>query len=464
MNLPYRALLCGSVPLLIVVCACSGSSMPDAQDATPDPPLTPPGSLHSALIGDSLCVAGIPRSGSLVPLAVERLQELGVGLVRTDLTWSLMEPSQGDFDFNPMDERVMPYWNGGIDVLGILDYGNPWATSVEGADDKVPPDDPADFAAYVIAIVGHFDGILDTYEIWNEPNAGYRFWKPELKGDPAAFGVLLKAAVTAGRATCPTCRFVFGAPFFHSQLIDGHIPFLEQTQEAHPDLASFYDVMGFHPYPFYPPTTAPEGPPPANEWSFAQMLEGVREVMETGGAADHPVWTTEVGWPIFGRVTPERQADFLVRAYMALIAMDAAPICWYNLFDGPNPGDFPPEDAFGLLTYGDPDTGVEHMPKPSFHAMAQLGNRFAKGRITRDLRAAGVVAEGVRGYQIEVGTVVWWVVWTFPEVTGTVVLPGSAVEIRDVTGELMENESADTAMMVSDRPRFFRLESLDSNP
>ena len=55
-------------------------------------------------------------------------------------------------------------------------------------------------------------------------------------------------------------------------------------------------------------------------------------------------------------------------------------------------------------------------------------------------------------------------VWTFPAVTGTVALPGSAVEIRDVTGELTANESAGTAMMVSGSPRFFRIESLDSKP
>jgi hypothetical protein len=319
----------------------------------------------------------------------------------------------------------------------------------------------------VDAVTTWFRGRMTDYEIWNEPNAGYRFWKTEALGDPVAFGTLLIAAVTAGRQACPECRFAFGGPFFHSQLINGHIPFLTDVQAAHPDLSEHYDAMGFHPYPMYPPQAAPEGPPPGSEWAFSEMVAGVREVMALQGAGDRALWTTEVGWPVYGAVDAERQAAFLVRAYLHLVALQATPVCWYDLFEGPDPEAFPPEGAFGLLTRGDLEAGDPPTPKPAYQALSQLGNRFADYSLVQDLRQAGRLPEGVYGYALaNAGSSErWWVLWRYPETEPlSVVLPADVLELRDMQGVSLPLRADSAGWRVDAHPRFFRMDTIETSP
>ena len=427
-----------------------------AEDVTPPPP---PGLVSSPPLGDVLCVAGVPGGGERQTLGVEALTTAGVHWIRTGLTWGQAEPTKGTFTLEKLESRVGPYLaTGKIDVIALLAYGNPWATTATEDDQYYPPDDPADFAAYVDAVVTWFDGRISRFEIWNEENAGYRFWKPTVSGDPEAYGALLIAAVAAGRTACPGCEFAFGGPFFHSQIIDGHIPFLQATQEAHPGLADSYDVMGFHPYSVYPPETAPEGEPPDYEWSIATMVAGVRAVMDEQGAGERPFWTTEVGWPVYANVDADLQAAFLVRAVLQLSVEGAHPVCWYNLYEGPNPESFPPEHAFGLFTHGDLGAGVMPEPKPAYHALSQLGNRFAAHRIVRDLRAAGQLPEGAYGFQLDGAEPSdrWWVVWAYPE-TVAIPLPVAPSEVLDMVGGALDPARSSSAVTAGAAPIFLRV-------
>lgn len=426
---------------------------PDRQqgpDAAPAVPFTP----SDLTLGQMACVAAGLSTGSSAAseasrqVNLARLKAAGIRLMRIDFLWHRIEKTKGTFDFSGHDLRVKAAQSANIDHIAVLAYGNPWATTLTEDDPYFPPDDPADFAPYVTAMVEHYAGSISDFEIWNEPNAGYRFWKSEPGGDPAAFAALLDVAVTAGRAACPTCRFAFGAPFFHEMLIMGHLEFLELAHVAVPGLD--YDAMGFHPYPLYPPQAAPEGPPPGSELSFHDMAAGIEAVMEAAGTGGRPLWTTEVGWPVYGSVTAVRQADFLVRAALHLIALNANPVCWYNLYEGPDPGSFPPEQAFGLLTSDDE-------PKPAFFAMAQLAGRFAGHRPTRDLRVAGLLPPGVWGYELSDGEATWWAVWTHPEPGPLeVTLPSTPVEGHDAVGEAIELPAVPT-WGATGSPVFLRL-------
>ena len=429
-----------------------GTSPADADALSPDA-----GVLATIPVGEGLCVAIGNYSGERLETALARLAEAGVKRVRGDLTWAAFEPTKGAFVYSLLDNRVLPYAEKAIAFIAVLAYGNPWATSVEGADGYYPPDDPQDFANYVTAVTEHLAGTVWDYEIWNEENAGYRFWKPNFNGDPVAYGALLKAAVAAGRAACPGCTFAFGGPFFHTMGIDGHIKFLTDAYAAHPDLSLSFDAMGFHPYPFYPPQAAPEGPPPEYEWAFADMVAGVRAVMDANGAPGRPLWTTEVGWPIWGTVDLDRQAAYLVRAVLTLTANSATPVCWYTLFDGKDPLAFPPEQAFGLLTNGDEADGVPQ-PKPAFRALVQLGNRFAGYRIVRDLAAAKLVPSGVRGFELQDdGTGRVWALYTHPDDGPVpVVVPSVPVAAYDQVGEALTLSGA--SVPVGFRPVFVVLQ------
>ena len=427
--------------LLLVFClvGCGGGS-----DPLPDPgPVIPS-------LGDRLCMSGLHQPEALNDVIVDHLLALGIRRVRIDLRWHVVEPEKGVFHFDRLESEVRHYLDAGISVLGLLVYGNPWASSQTEYDTTYPPDDPTDYANYVAAVVEYFGTDIQEYEVWNEPNVGLRFWKPEIKGDPVAYGTLLIEAVKAGRLACPECTFAFGGPFFHSLFVDGHIPYLTAAQEAHPDLSQYYDAMGFHPYAIYPPQAAPEGPPGDAEWPFTRMFDEVKDVMALQGAQDKPIWTTEVGWPVFGDVDQERQAAYLVRAFLHLIWKGSPMVCWYNIIDGDNPDEFPPEDAFGLLS-NDPD---DPEPKPAYWALAQLGNRFAKYHLTDDLRP--LLPEGVYGYALAgpEGDI-WWAIWSHPEPV-MVQLPVAVVEQRSMIGDLVP-PSEEGPLEIGQNPVFFRM-------
>lgn len=428
---------------------------PDVQDEPWEPDPTA-GHLSTGPLGEASCVSVTGGGGVKLETGIAHMKEAGVHTVRSILTWAQFEPAKGSFNPAALDARVTPYTDAGIDVIGVLAFGNPWACSDPVADSFYPPDDPADFAAYVTAAIEHLGPLVTRYEIWNEQNAGYRFWKPATKGDAAAYGTLMKAAVDAGRAACPTCQFAYGGPFFHSMIIDGHIPFLQQTYDAHPDLSAYFDAMAMHPYPFYPPQAAPEGPPEDFEWPFWDMVAGVRQVMADHDAGDRPIWVTEVGWPVFWSVTEELQAAYLVRGFLHLVALDAAPVCWYTLFDHDKPSVFAAEDFFGLLTSGVDTDGIPQ-PKPVFHALAQLGVRFGQHRIVRDLHAAKLVPKGAFGYEL-LGPDGdrWWVVWSHPSPgTAIVALPAAPLQVLSQLGEPLDAAGAE--LPVSALPVFAQL-------
>src|SRR5262245_33643988 len=103
-------------------------------------------------VDDALCVSWSgPPLLALAPEAREAylaaLAGAGWRLLRTDFTWAAIEPERGRVDFAAYDALVERAAAHGIALLGLLDYGTPWAaTAAPPGDDRFPPDDPAEFA------------------------------------------------------------------------------------------------------------------------------------------------------------------------------------------------------------------------------------------------------------------------------------------------------------------------------
>ena len=141
--------------------------------------------------------------------------DLGGVMIRRDVRWSEIERIRGTFDFSVYDTMLDEMDARGIRFLGNLAYGNPWATSTPQADEFFPPDDPQDFARFAGETARHFAGRVVAWEIWNEPNAGFRFWKGvDLSGDPYAYADLLAAAGQAIHEADPTTPVMLGGTVF----------------------------------------------------------------------------------------------------------------------------------------------------------------------------------------------------------------------------------------------------------
>ncbi|MBI4701889.1 MAG: beta-galactosidase [Deltaproteobacteria bacterium] len=354
-----------------------GRCLPDGQIVGRGPPTWPwqPGGRPLA---ERLCVVqGLDWGASAeagARRAVQRqlLEQAGVAVIRLDLPWAQIEPKPGAFDFSAADPMVDAALASGLSVLGILAYGVPWASTEPGADDKYPPDDPADYAAYARKVAEHFAGRIRDYELWNEPNVGWRFFKPQLNGDAARYGKLLVAASASVREACADCRLYSAGLSFHEQVVGGALEFTHDLLAAHPGALASVDAFGLHPYTRYPPQAGPEQDG-EGERALGAMVADVREVLALHGAsAGLPLAATELGWPVYEAVGEPEQAALLAREVLLGASLGLGPLCWYNLVDGEAHGSFPPESDFGLYRYGSDDPAGAASPKPARDAFAWL--------------------------------------------------------------------------------------------
>jgi polysaccharide biosynthesis protein PslG len=320
-------------------------------------------STHIQLGGDAASVAERAFEWS-------KLAELGAHRLRADFTWATIEPSRGSFDFAQYDTLVSEAQAHGVSLLAILDYGVTWATSAPNANDDYPPDHAGDFASFAVAVANRYAGKVTEYEVWNEPNNGFRFWQPTLNGDPSAYGELLDVTIGAIRTVQAPPALAYAGTVYND-LVSGP-SFVVQSFAKTPGLAASLGTLAMHAYEAYPPSRGPESAV-GEEVPLVDKVATMSGVLAASGAKPVPVWITEIGWPVTMQVPPAAQARYTVRAIVlgALAGVDRLYL--YTLLDGPNPSAFPPEDAFGLCTYSDfsADAGTPS-EKPAFVGVKAL--------------------------------------------------------------------------------------------
>jgi hypothetical protein len=332
---------------------------------------------------------------SNVPSAAKRAGEardlalLGVSQVRWELIWRDTERQKGVYDFSELD-AALDALDAAALAAGLpriapilsLGYGNTLysATGAQQGDTYYPPDDPADYARWAAAAAAHLGGRVQVYEIWNEENAGYRFWKPA--ADPAGYARLFEAASAAIRAACVSCKVILGAPVtLEYPTVPAGPQFLRDVLAARP---LHPDGTGVHPYMLYPPCSAPEGGPNrCGVWKTPDELPLADQIAAIASAASSTPYVTEAGWPTYlppthhDAVTPALQASWLLRSYLLSARAGARSFCWWTWSDDNRSGQFPPEGDFGLVKQ-------DGTHKVAFDAYASLLGEVRPGRLVRD--------------------------------------------------------------------------------
>jgi len=371
-----------------------------APEPVPEP--TPADEPEWRVVEPDLCISRTLRAtASSLDLALSVIDELGVTSMRTNVAWHVVQPAPGPFDWSTYEGAIDALIAQGVEPYVVLAYGAPWASSDPDADPYYPPDDPADFAAYAGAAAEHFAGRVARYEVWNEQNAGYRFWKPDLSGDPVAYGELFAAAADAVHAADPEAEVHLGGTFFHGQFIIGAEEFLASMPASAWAAA---DGLAFHPYTFYPPSVPPEYAGESDtsigdgEVPLVEMIARLRAVAADAGRPDLPLTVTEFGWPRWGEVDAAEQADWAERSVLLGLTQGVSTWCGYTLFDGPTDG---AEDRFGMAS---PDG----LLTPYGERMRDLGAHLEGVEAATLLdRPGGGTAVALRGPGDRVQTIEW---------------------------------------------------------
>ncbi len=142
--------------------------------------------------------------------------------------WGVAEPEPGKWVW--FDEKLSLPKKHGLCVLGMLDGAPAWES---GDTDSGywsiyhAPKDIAHWKNYVRAMAGHYRGMIDAWEVWNEPWDLFRFFQA---GSPPLYCKLLKAACEEAKQVNPECTIAG---------LDTYPPFWEAA------------VLSFGAYPYY---------------------------------------------------------------------------------------------------------------------------------------------------------------------------------------------------------------------
>ncbi|MBN1248590.1 MAG: cellulase family glycosylhydrolase [Anaerolineae bacterium] len=261
------------------------------------------------------------------------VQDAGFTWVKQRLAWLDVEgAAPGAYEWNALDRIVNEAEEAGVKLLLRIDHPPAWAVQAAMADESSTlPVAPETFAGFCSVLASRYQGRVAAYQVWNEPNLA-REWGGATP-DPAGYVELLKACYVAIK------RADAGALVISA----GLAPTGSGPPEAIPDeayLASMYEA-GASPYfdllglnaPGYkaPPEVSPEeAADPESGYGGASFFcfrhaEEMRDLMVQYGDADKQVAVLEFGWhtnaspehPDYAwfAVTPEEQADYLVRAF-----------------------------------------------------------------------------------------------------------------------------------------------------
>jgi hypothetical protein len=232
-----------------------------------------------------------------------------------DVNWPDIEPNRGQWQFERLDRYVALAQQHATSILLTLGGSPTWASARPRLASNYQPGFTAepsnmdDWRRFVKTVVSRYNGRIEAYEIWNEPNLK-DFWS----GTMDQMLALTKEASQIIHSVDPHAVVV--SP---SATADYGIPWLAEFLKK--GGGQLVDVIGFH---FYvnPHTKLPE--------DMVPLIQSARHIMSENNLANMPLWNTETGWLVPARFDSEDVAGgILARAYILAWAAGVQRFYWY---------------------------------------------------------------------------------------------------------------------------------------
>jgi len=278
--------------------------------------------------GASAFIFGVPETSAR---DLNTLTSSGFGWAKMMVPWRSIENScKSCLDWSELDRSVAAANAAGVKVLLRIDFSPPWAAEVQT--DNSPPANPDDFIDFMNRLVDRYRtdsaiGRVHAVQIWNEPNLT-RDWgeKPITQQSAREYAYLLKETYKSVKQVDPNITVVT-AGLSPTATTDGTAApddvYLDWLFQA--GIKGYYDVLGVHGAGYgNPPETEIMSVPGFDYPAFYfRRVEQLRAIQERYGDGAKQVWLLEFGWttdnvnPAYSwfAVTPEQQADYIIRAY-----------------------------------------------------------------------------------------------------------------------------------------------------
>lgn len=255
--------------------------------------------------------------------------------------WFVVEKHQGRFQF--YDPPILAAHQMGFRILGLLSESPRWASSAPvnktservGAFRSYPPKSIENWRRYVRATVAHYAGVIDHWEVWNEPDTN--FFKVAGPGHgyrsrPQAYTRLLSVAHATAKDVNPRAKIIGGCA--------SHPPPVDWIREIFREGAyQHMDVLSFHRY-----TDGRSGdalPAPTGVY----VNDMVNTLQRYAPDTEMTIWESESGLmhprSSYGNIAevshkyslPGRDGPaYLVRNYVHLLASGVSKWFYYHMF------------------------------------------------------------------------------------------------------------------------------------
>jgi hypothetical protein len=262
---------------------------------------------------------------------LELIHDAGFEWVKQNVGWRDIEGiKKGRYDWYFTDRIVDQIEQFDLKVIFRVDSEPVWTVPPRGdSTGNGPPEDPQDLGDFCHALANRYQGRVEAYQVWNEPNLA-REWGGH-PPDPAFYIEMLEACYVGIKSADPDALVVSAGLSPTGTGLPQAVPdtiYLKEMYEA--GASPYFDLLGVN-APGYkaPPEVSPEeasGSPEYGQQPFFcfRHVENLREIMVDYGDEEKQIAVLEMGWTTDPRpdspyhwhaVTLEQQADYLVRAF-----------------------------------------------------------------------------------------------------------------------------------------------------
>lgn len=265
------------------------------------------------------------------------VEDIAFNWVKQEFPWREIERlGKGQYDWANTDRMMDQIDSHGLKVIARISTQPPWAG---GAYPEIgPPDNYQDYVDFLTVLATRYQGRIDAYQIWNEPNLS-REWG-ERPPNPAEYTELLRLSYETIKAIDPEAIVITAGLAPTTRSDDVAMPdvnFIQGMYDA--GAAPYFDALGVHGPGFkMPPQTDPAvvaqdpalnnndpSPPELRRVYSFRRVEDLRAIMVANGDADKRVVVLEFGWTVDDRpdspyywhaVSELEQAQYIVDAYI----------------------------------------------------------------------------------------------------------------------------------------------------
>lgn len=314
---------------------------------TPPPsPVPAPAPARSAMTGVAIPTWVLNTTDAQLGQRLDLIAGTGVGWIRLDVAASELEARQGTTNWPALDRVIRAADARGLRILGLVNTLPAWSRPAGTAWNYGPTTTAqrAAYADFARRAAERYRGVVDAWELWNEPNLD-QFWAPT--PSVAAYGALIREAYPVVKAADPGVPVIAGGTGWSGGAPDVPSNSWYSQLYAQGNRTSF-DAVNVHPYQDI-------------GWARGgQLFTGgemgpvasIRATMNAYGDGAKAIWGTEAGFPTAGggNVTEQEQAKWLAPTFSGWIDQTTSrgrtgPLFYYTLLDyGPSR-----EGSFGLV-------------------------------------------------------------------------------------------------------------------